>query len=45
MQSTGDIESEIKKRAENVPYLLCSGKVVSPEQLYLVLDQQILCEV
>ena len=45
MQSTGDIENEIKKRGQNAPYLLCSGEVVSPEQLYLVLDQQILCEI
>ena len=45
MQSTSDIESEIKKRGQNAPYLLCSGEVVAPEQLYLILDQQILCEV
>ena len=45
MQSTSDIQSEIQHKGQNAPYLLCCGDVVGPEQLYLVLDQQILCEV
>ena len=45
MQSTSDIQSEIQLKWQNAPYLLCCGDVVGPEQLYLVLDQQILCEV
>ena len=44
MQSTSDIQSEIQHKGQNAPYFLCCGDDVGPEQLYLVLDQQILCE-
>ena len=40
-----DIETEVKTRGQNMPYILCCGDVVKPQQLYLILDQQILCEV
>ena len=40
-----DIETEVKTRGQNMPYLLCCGDIVEPQHLYLILDQQILCEV
>ncbi len=45
MQNTADLNSEARKRAQNEPYLLCCGDVCQPEQIYLVIEREIICEV
>ena len=45
MQASSELDSEVKKKGQCEPYLLCCGSVVMPEQLYLVIDCEIVCEI
>ena len=38
-------DNEVKKRPQNQPYLLVCGELDSPEQLYLVVDCELIYEV
>lgn len=33
------------KSAQNEPYLLCCGDICLPEQIYLVIEREIVCEI
>ena len=42
---SSNVEQEIQQKKQNEPYLLCYGGVTKPEQVYLVIDSEVVCEV
>ncbi|KAL5515679.1 hypothetical protein EMCRGX_G000880 [Ephydatia muelleri] len=42
---SSNVEQEIQQKKQNEPYLLCYGGVTKPEQVYLVIDCEVVCEV
>lgn len=45
MQASSEHDAEINKKGQCEPYLLCCGSDVVPEQMYLVIDCEIVCEI
>ena len=42
---SSDVEHGIQQKNQNEPYLLCCGSFANPDQIFLVIDREVVCEI